>query len=110
MKKDIIFHDKKNHEYDKYDNKERKKRKIYNNIKPLYFLKNFEFSFKFPIQKYYVNNKNTNNILLLNKLLKYIINIRNCMYNDPNYKNNNIYYNIKENLFLIKIINYKNII
>lgn len=54
----------------------------------------YKFSFKYSIKDYYINNIKKNNKNKLNDILIYIIDIRNCIYNDINYTNNNIYMNI----------------
>lgn len=55
---------------------------------------NYKFSFKYTIKDYYIENINKNNRKLLNKILIYIIDIRNIIHINNYYKNNKTYKDI----------------
>lgn len=79
------------------DNRIRKKRKLNyshnKNLEPFDPCLKYNFSFNYSVKDYYIRNINRNNRKLLNKILEYIIDIRNCIHND-HYAHNKTYTNI----------------
>lgn len=78
-----------------YNNRKRKKRKIdyFQNRKTNFLDTYFSFTFSYTVKDHYINDINKNNKKLLNKILKYIIDIRNCIHNN-HCINNKTYKNI----------------
>ncbi len=78
-----------------YLNNRFKRRKINcENIKDIFL--NYNFSFKYSIMDYHIEHINKNNRKLLNKILIYIIDIRNFINQNNYYQNNKTYKYILE--------------
>lgn len=79
-------------DFNYYLNNKFKRRKINYEVENKILRSNF--SFKYTIMDYYINNIQKNNKNLLNNILKYIICIRNYIYKDHDYLYNKIYLKI----------------